>query len=466
MYCSIDKIDLLAQIEGKLVAVQTDHREPAEIEAEPELSVLYAMTRMLNARAHLNEAGHADAVVQYTVEEDPPALLREALGAVGGQLELRKQVETLGTGSEQAAGELADRSFAALAERVKARVGSRDVAIALRMLEDQTFADPPKRDDEPAYWQRVLELAALAGELLRAKYSGRWVQTDRALVPFGFQVHDGAAVMFPTNRAQRVIEDGPDESLFKLLLAADETLHRTTDATTGRLMPSLRHRRDVELDEVVWRPLFANRGSEPAGASSGGAREPACFSPTDDQVPPDLPVIVCGIDGENTFGMIRRDALTKSVDVAFEEALHNLGDEEVLCEEIEIAGLSVVMVSGNFYAAEKILDRAFMESLHRELGSDLLAASTPARGCLLVTADYRDNASLAQFSAIAHARHEDGGGRGISPAILLVERGRVAGYVRGPNDPMPRPDTANTRADTVPSTPRRVGLLRRLLGRK
>src|SRR5690606_33376054 len=139
------------------------------------------MAGVLNARTHLHEAGHSDAVVHYAVEDDPPTLLREALGAVGGRLELRKQVETLGTGSEQAAGELADRSFAALAERVKARVGSRDVAIALRMLEDQTFADPPKRDDEPAYWQRVLELAALAGELLRAKYSGRWVQTDRAL---------------------------------------------------------------------------------------------------------------------------------------------------------------------------------------------------------------------------------------------------------------------------------------------
>ncbi len=442
MYCSIDKIDLAARVDGRPVAVQSDHRGCAEIEAEPELSVLYAMARVLNARAHLEEAGHRDAIVHYAVDHEPPLLLREAIGAVGGKLELGSQVHTLGAPSEQFAGELADRSFAALAQRVKSRVGSRDVAIALRMLEDQTFADPPRRDDEPAYWRRVLELAALAGELLRARYPGRWVQTDRSLVPFGFQVQSGAAVMFPTNRAQRVIEDGPDESLFKLLLAAEETVHRPADAASGRLMPSLRHRQDIELDEVVWRPLV------------------------DDQGPLDLPVIVCGIDGESTFGMIRREALAKDVDVAFEEALINLGDEEVQCEEIEIAGLSVIMVSGNFYAAEKILDREFMQLLHRELDSELLAASTPSRGCLLVTADYHDNASLAQFSAICRARHEDGGGRAISPAILLVERGRVAGYVRGPGDPKPRPDTANTRADTVPSAPKRVGLLRRLLGRK
>jgi hypothetical protein len=442
VYCSIDKIDLAARVEGRPIAVQTDHRGRAEIEAEPELTALYAMARVLNARTHLHESGHRDAVVHYSVADVAPPVLREALGAVGGTLEHGRSVELLGDPNERVAGELADRCFAQLAHRVKTRVGSRDIAIALHMLEDQTFADPPARNDEPAYWQRVLELAALAGELLRAKYPGRWVQTDRSLVPFGFQVQSGAAVMFPTNRAQRVIEDGPDESLFKLLLAAEETVQRPTDAATGRLMPSLRSRTDIELDEVVWRPIV------------------------DDQGPLDLPVVVCGIDGESTFGMIRREAMAKSIDAAFDEALVNLGDEEVQCEEIEIAGLSVIMVSGNFYAAEKILDREFMQSLHEQLDSELLAASTPSRGCLLVTADYHDNMSLARFSAIAHARHEDGGGRGISPAVLLVERGRVAGYVRGPGDPTERPETPTTRADTVPSTPKRVGLWRRLLGRK
>ncbi len=66
-------------------------------------------------------------------------------------------------------GALADRAFAELARRVAVRTGTRDLAIALRMLEDQTIAAPPARDDELAFWSRVLELAALAGELLRAK---------------------------------------------------------------------------------------------------------------------------------------------------------------------------------------------------------------------------------------------------------------------------------------------------------
>jgi hypothetical protein len=318
------------------------------------------------------------------------------------------------------------------------------------MLEQQTFAAPPDRDDEPGYWRRVLELAALAGELLRAKYPGRWIQTDRAVVPFGFQVGSGTAVMFPTNRAQRVIEDGPDESLFKLLLAAEETVHRQGDATASRLMPSLRDRADIELDEVTWRPLL------------------------DDASPLDLPVVVCGVDGENTFGMLRREALPKPADISFADALSNLADEEVEIDELDVGGVQLAVVTGSFYAAEKLLDRAFMSTLHPLLDAELLIAATPARGCLLVTAAIDDAPSLARFAAIVRARHADAGSRAISAAMLLVERGEVAGYVRGPGDPTvetapdrpERVDRESTRADTVPAAPKRSGFLRRLLGRK
>jgi hypothetical protein len=253
--------------------------------------------------------------------------------------------------------------------------------------------------------------------------------------------------MFPTNRAQRVIEDGPDESLFKLLLAADETVHRQSDASTGRLMPSLRHRGDIELDEVTWRPLL------------------------DDSSPADLPVIVCGVDGENTFGMLRREALPKPADLSFADALDNLADEEVEIDELEVGGVPLAVVTGSFYAAEKLLDRAFMATLHPLLDAELLIAATPARGCLLVTAAVDDAPSLARFAAIVRARHADAGGRAISAAMLLVERGEVAGYVRGPGDPTVEPlrdrtDRESTRADTVPAAPKRSGFLRRLLGRK
>ena len=445
MYCSIDKIDLLSPIAGKPVAIQTDHRSREEIEAEPELSALFAMARVLNARGHLAEDGHGDAAVHYVVPEEVPPMLRDALTAVGATLErmvdAARHLEWLGPASQDAVEAIADRAFSDLARRAASRVGTRDLAMALRMLEDQTFAAPPERADEPRYWQRVLELAALAGELLRAKYPHAlgWVQTDRAVVPFGFGI-DSSTVMFPTNRAQRVIEDGADESLFKLMLAAEETMREPHDVEGGRLMPSLRDRRSVELDEIVWRSVLSEAG------------------------PAELPIVVCGIDGENTFGMIRREAIEHTPDHAMERALENLAAEDVDIEEVRFGELHLVVVSGSFYAAEKILDTALVDRLHARLRSDLLAAAVPMRGLLIVTTAQLEPSQMARFAALVATRYDEAGGRAISPTILLLRGGHIAGFVH--DERADRADTAPVRAETSPETPNRPGLLRRLFGRK
>ena len=442
MFCSIDKIDLAARVDGKPVAIQSDDRTAAEMLAEPELSVLFALARIINARAQLVEDGYPDAAVHYAVADEPPPFMREVFGAANATLERadRKRPERyarFGPGSPGEVGMLADRAFRDLAKRAAAKVGVRDVAMALRMLEDQTHANPPDRTDEVAYWTRVLELAALAGEVLRAKYAGRWMQSDRAIVPFGFQMAE-TGMMFPTNRAQRVVEDGRGESLFKLLIAAAET---ASGAAQGRLMPSLRDRRDVVLEDVVWKPVIA------------------------DDAPSDLPIIVCGVDGETTFGLLRKDSLGKTSDQAFAEAQVNLAAEDVQCD---VVAHGILVVSGSFYAAEKLLDREFMRSLHDELGADLMAAATPARGCLLVGRITDNPAAIARFAELARTRFDEGGSRSISPAVMLVSDGRVAGYVRGPEDEQHESDTEPglTRPATEPGEAKRPGFLRRLFGRK
>jgi hypothetical protein len=250
--------------------------------------------------------------------------------------------------------------------------------------------------------------------------------------------------MFPTNRAQRVIEDGAEESLFKLLVAVEETLRAPADLRTGRLMPSLRDRRSVELDEIVWRSLLPG-----------------------DAHPADLPIVVCGLDGETTFGMIRRVALETpgdhAADDAMDRALANLAAEPADVEDVWFGELRLVVASGSYYAAEKLLDRAFMQRIHDRLAAGVLAAAVPARGLLVITTAELDPAQLARFAALVATRHEDAGGRAISPSIVLVRDGVPSGFVH--DERAERAETAPIRADTARET-RRSGLLRRLLGRK
>jgi hypothetical protein len=349
-----------------------------------------------------------------------------------------------------------DEAFATLAARAAARVGSRDPAMALRMLEDQTLAAPPVRDDdagEVSYWTRILELAALAGELLRTRFGGRWVQTASAALPFAFQLGGGAggiAEVYPTNRAHKLVDDGTSESLFKLVAAAEEMVRRPPDAATGRLMPSLRTRDSVELDECVWQPLV------------------------EDTAPADVPIVVVGVDGEITFAIMRREAIEQTVDDALAAALGNLADEPVEREVIALGDQRVVVVTGSFYAAEKILDRAFMQALQAELGGRALAAATPARGELVVCADVATPARLARFVAFARGRYESFVSQQLSPRVLLVEDGRVVGCA----EPAPAADPDSLRAQTEPAIPGaraaaagetsggKPGFWRRLFGRK
>ena len=52
MYSSLHKIDVTASTPNGPLYVQTDHRSADEIAAEPEISTLFALTRILLARAY------------------------------------------------------------------------------------------------------------------------------------------------------------------------------------------------------------------------------------------------------------------------------------------------------------------------------------------------------------------------------------------------------------------------------
>src|SRR5437879_1072282 len=80
MFSSLDRIDIITT--GAYV--QTDHRTADEIEREPELSVLFAIVRVLNP-TRVEPADSAKPVV-YVAQNQPPEFLRHAIRAAGGRL--------------------------------------------------------------------------------------------------------------------------------------------------------------------------------------------------------------------------------------------------------------------------------------------------------------------------------------------------------------------------------------------
>ena len=91
--------------------------------------------------------------------------------------------------------------------------------------------------------------------------------------------------------------------------------------------------------------------------------------------------------------------------------------------------MKVLVVSGHFYAAWKILDQSFLRGLHRRLGADLLAAAVPSKGVLLITTEVGPP-GIVGFALLAQTQYRSSGGAPpLSPVVFLITDGKVVGHV-------------------------------------
>ena len=140
-----------------------------------------------------------------------------------------------------------------------------------------------------------------------------------------------------------------------------------------------------------------------------------------------MPLVFVGRDQPNSFAYL--PAGSEHVEESFQEALSNLARLELEAVPHEIAGVSMFVVSGHFYASEKILDESFMMGLQRRLGAELLAAAVPYKGLLLVTEQVVPP-GIAGFVAAATVLHGNSeGAPPLSPIVFLVKDGKVVGHI-------------------------------------
>lgn len=442
MYCSLDRADIVRQdpTTGEVAFHQTDHRAADEIEAEPEISVLFALTRVLNMR-HLQREGDAQAEVFYVCFAPPPTFLHQAVASAGGLLEVVGAVVPY-EGPRLEPADLADQAFHALAERY---CRDNDVPLEEELLvqfEDETLAGvPDKNEDERGYWTRVMELAALGGELLRQRAGGRWEMAPRELssvVPFVFTVGEGVQHFFNViTKAQRLLAQGELERVSSLLRVIDDS---RLDPSGGRALVTLKPG-DWEQGELVCQPLLAN-------AAAAAVK---------------VPLLVFGIDLPHTFVM-KPASEVEDIERLKAEALANLRSIEVAVEERELGGLRLIVAAGSYYASEKILDEAFMQGLQERLGASLLLAGVPHKGLLMVTSAEVGPELVRTFVMLCQARHRDPQGElPISPIPFLVRDGKVQGLVQ--TEAIANPNSGSEDPDPTPEAPKRKGFWSRLFNK-
>ena len=440
MYSSLDRIDIVAGDDpDKPLFVQTDHRSADEIEAERELSTIFALTKVL-APKRMNE----NATVCYAPMGELPPFFEDVLGAAGAEIhEMATDDRRAPTrsGTETAA-ELADRAFAALASQVREREGLPDGEAGLLELEDQIAGrglDPDSDEDEIEYWTAVVELAALTGELLRSEHGGAWVidEPNAATIPFLFRF--GQNWLNPTGKAQKFIAHGERDRCSHLLTMARDGHGDRAASEEGPILCAFKPA--DWADQVLYSLLLENH------------------------VPgtPPPPIIAYGRDYPNTFAYYHRDNDTDDdVDALREQALANLAGVDVEVDEIDVSDeLQLISVHGSFFAAEKVLDRDFMLELHGRLGAELLAVGIPKKGLMLVTSAIQSPELIGGFVRICEHEFESDPGGALYPLPLIVSEGDVVGVAvpQEAAEPEPEPEPPSNGAG------KKKGLFRRLFGK-
>lgn len=215
MFCSLDCVDLVyTDPDGRSRWLQTDHRRPAQIEAEPELSLIYAAIRLRSPRRDF-PVGEPQPVLEYRCQHPPPAFLRAAIAAAGAELWTDVHLPYAGLPPEL--GAIVRLALTALATRVaRDRCLGRDLTGLAALEATQPIAHD---HDEPAHWRAVVELAAFTGQLLHAQRGGQWIFSDEpSLLSLVYQPPGAPTIDLLDLAIQRV--EGDTSVTLRTVLAA------------------------------------------------------------------------------------------------------------------------------------------------------------------------------------------------------------------------------------------------------
>ncbi|MEO8700255.1 MAG: hypothetical protein ABI867_09430 [Kofleriaceae bacterium] len=214
MWARVHKIDRIRpQPNGGAIVLVEDERTTASMARVPGLSTIVAISRILNARRVLAAKYAGKGEIRYAALASPPPFLAEAISRAGAHLADGNGERIVVPATPGSVASVVDAAFAELAYYAKSNIGNAvDMANALRATETMRRKSPLDRDTHPAqYWTAVLELAALAGELSRAR-GGRWVETTEMPVPFAIQFPESKHAN-PVKLAMRIVDGGEEESL-------------------------------------------------------------------------------------------------------------------------------------------------------------------------------------------------------------------------------------------------------------
>ncbi len=356
-WADLEKLQGAKRPDGTMMVVIRDDRDAAAIRETRSLSILFAISRVTYGKSVLDETYGGNGKVVYTTTGLPPAFIIEAVCAAGGVVFDGKTEHALPRPPE--VGMLLDGTFCDFAIEVKRRFKVKSMRDALEIREIELRKRPVDAANLVARWTAIFELVALAGEAAREKRPGRWI-LDPSLTgvrfPHALDFGGGQKIM-PLRMANAIVTGSPSSMID--LLATFE--HKpSVDGDASLVMPLLHDRRTLPAEDIITEPLVS-----------------------DEVDYPDIPVIAYVEDRAGGYRWPQNVPITPALR---QRALANLGARvfDVDSEFLPQLGITLAVVSSDFYAAEAILHRPTMKRVEQALGAEVLLVGMPERGTTYV----------------------------------------------------------------------------------
>lgn len=143
-------------------------------------------------------------------------------------------------------------------------------------------------------------------------------------------------------------------------------------------------------------------------------------------------VLSFGFDTPENFKFIlKQDLVGQDVKAIINKSFENLNSLSIDFEISETLNGKVITLSGNDFAAEKILSKEQMSKAHSLLGSNELFVSIPRRRCMMITSKFVE-ADIRSFFIRLHENawaDDSYGNAPIFNGLIVVANGEIVDYI-------------------------------------
>ncbi len=144
----------------------------------------------------------------------------------------------------------------------------------------------------------------------------------------------------------------------------------------------------------------------------------------------DIPLIAFGYDRPDHFEFIPAGKLPLPEDEIRTAAMDNICAEQATVDESDMGGFKMMVVTGSYFAAEKILDTNFMQQMQHRLDAPLLAVSIPRKGTMYIANGVMPTDQLNTVCRVTEMKYNENEREpALSKQVFTVQNGDVVGLL-------------------------------------